>query len=143
MRMQLTAIATAPLHLVCNMVVSSHQARADLIPIRKGQPFGTLIDYALNPSLDANALASPVINNTDDPVIAVYNSDRNVIWMSDQRYFLQQYNANIFFLSTLVGKEVDRPDGSHIIITANEFFIMHLQAVSLRRSPAGSHGLVV
>ncbi len=104
------------------LMFTATQAQADLIPVMNGQQFGTLLNPTLDPNFDVNAPNPPVVNSTDNPVVAVYDSVANVTWMSDQHLFQEQYNANNFFLSTLIGNEVTNPDGSHHKITANDFW---------------------
>jgi hypothetical protein len=103
------------------LALSGVPAKAELIPVYNGQAFGTLLNPTLDPGFDANAPAPPVVNSADNPVVAVYDSVANVTWMSDNNLFQEQYSANIFFLSTLVGDTVVNPDGSSHVVTANDF----------------------
>jgi len=122
--MKLNVVATRLLALltICTIPLVSARAFAVLIPVQNGEPFGTLLNPALNPDFATNIPAPPVVNDTDNPVTAVYDSEANVTWISDQHLFQEQYNSNPYFLSTLVGNKVTDPDGTQHTITANDFW---------------------
>jgi len=130
MRIELAAAIALSLLTIASIPFFATQARADLIPIYNGSPFGTLLNPTLDPNYFADAPAAPVLDPpalpsaavTDNPVVAVYDSTANVTWMSDQFLFQEQYFANNYFLSTLVGQEVIIPDGSQRLVTADDFW---------------------
>lgn len=84
-------------------------ALATLVPVRNGEPFVTLLNFSLDPNFDANAPAPPVVTDTDNPIVAVYDSEANVTWMSDQHLFQEQYNANVYCFFNSDRKESYEP----------------------------------
>ena len=101
-----------------------------LVPVSK-QTFGCLLNPTLDPNYDANAPANAnpassgvngVNNIPVNCVIAVYDPNTNVTWMSDNHVFHNRVKADFNYLSMLIGKHVDLGQNGSYTITANDFW---------------------